>query len=302
MSVSTILLFLALFLSVALVSGNNLAACVGTAVGARIVNQRFAVALGICGFVLGLLTLGHVMIQSARFLLPGDVGANLVSEVLLSTVAVFVLGNVLRVPLSVTSSLTGVLTGVSIAQRLSIDYAFLTYVVAVWVAVPVLSIATAFYLMRAMSKTTPKNIWKRVRTQKCLIVAASFLTAYAAGANSLALIIAISGFDITQISIAVVAIAFGSFFLSSRQIKRVGSEMYSLGYSSAYVTTLTSTVLILFASTNGIPLSSTQTLSAAVFGAGLSHKDRFMAMKPFLMIIAGWIIAPLVSLFIGLLL
>jgi PiT family inorganic phosphate transporter len=301
-SVSTILLFLALFLSVALVSGNNLAACVGTAVGARIVNQRFAVALGICGFVLGLLTLGHVMIQSARFLLPGDVGANLVSEVLLSTVAVFVLGNVLRVPLSVTSSLTGVLTGVSIAQRLSIDYAFLTYVVAVWVAVPVLSIATAFYLMRAMSKTTPKNIWKRVRTQKCLIVAASFLTAYAAGANSLALIIAISGFDITQISIAVVAIAFGSFFLSSRQIKRVGSEMYSLGYSSAYVTTLTSTVLILFASTNGIPLSSTQTLSAAVFGAGLSHKDRFMAMKPFLMIIAGWIIAPLVSLFIGLLL
>ena len=302
MSVSTILLFLALFLSVALVSGNNLAACVGTAVGARIVNQRFAVALGICGFVLGLLTLGHVMIQSARFLLPGDVGANLVSEVLLSTVAVFVLGNVLRVPLSVTSSLTGVLTGVSIAQRLSIDYAFLTYVVAVWVAVPVLSIATAFYLMRAMSKTTPKNIWKRVRTQKCLIVAASFLTAYAAGANSLALIIAISGFDITQISIAVVAIAFGSFFLSSRQIKRVGSEMYSLGYLSAYVTTLTSTALILFASTNGIPLSSTQTLSAAVFGAGLSHKDRFMAMKPFLMIIAGWIIAPLVSLFIGLLL
>ena len=302
MSVSTILLFLALFLSVALVSGNNLAACVGTAVGARIVNQRFAVALGICGFVLGLLTLGRVMIQSARFLLPGDVGANLVSEVLLSTVAVFVLGNVLRVPLSVTSSLTGVLTGVSIAQRLSIDYAFLTYVVAVWVAVPVLSIATAFYLMRAMSKTTPKNIWRRVRTQKCLIVAASFLTAYAAGANSLALIVAISGFDITQISIAVVAIAFGSFFLSSRQIKRVGSEMYSLGYSSAYVTTLTSTALILFASTNGIPLSSTQTLSAAVFGAGLSHKDRFMAMKPFLMIIAGWIIAPLVSLFIGLLL
>jgi len=301
-SVSTILLFLALFLSVALVSGNNLAACVGTAVGARIVNQRFAVALGICGFVLGLLTLGHVMIQSARFLLPGDVGANLVSEVLLSTVAVFVLGNILRVPLSVTSSLTGVLTGVSIAQRLSINYAFLTYVVAVWIAVPVLSIATAFYLMRAMSKTTPKNIWKRVRTQKCLIVAASFLTAYAAGANSLALIVAISGFDITQISIAVVAIAFGSFFLSSRQIKRVGSEMYSLGYSSAYVTTLTSTVLILFASTNGIPLSSTQTLSAAVFGAGLSHKDRFMAMKPFLMIIAGWIIAPLVSLFIGLLL
>jgi|SRR5271156_6216060 len=155
--------------------------------------------------------------------------------------------------------------------------------------------------MRAMSRASPKDIWSRLRTYKCVIVAASFLTAYAAGANSLALIVAISGFDVTQVAIAVVAMAFGSFFLSSRQIRRVGSEMYSLGYSSALVTTLASTALVLFASANGIPLSSTQTLSAAVFGAGLSHKDRFMAMRPFLMVVAGWIIAPLLSLCIGLL-
>ncbi len=293
------LLFSVLFIATALVAGNNLAACVGTAVGARIASRRFAVAIGAGGFALGLVTLGQVMIHSAIALLPISPSAALASEVLLATVIVFIVGNLLRVPLSVTSSLTGLLVGVSLARALPIDYGFVVYVVAAWTIAPGLSIMTAFYSMRAVSRTAPKDVWKKVKTYKCVIVAASFLTAYAAGANSLALIVAISGFHVTQVAIAVVAMVFGSVFLSSRQIKRVGSEMYLLGYSSALVTTLASTALILFASANGIPLSSTQTLSSAVFGAGLSYKDRFIAMRPFLMVVAGWVIAPLLSLCIG---
>ena len=300
MAASPLLLFPVLFLSVALVAGNNLAACVGTTVGARIISRRFAIVIGAGGFVLGLLTLGRVMIHSTSALLSSPIGATLASEVLFSTVVVFVLGNFLRVPFSVTSSLTGVLIGISISRGLPVDDAVVGYIIAVWALAPVLSIAVAFYSMRTISKTKPKDIWKRVKMYKNVTVAAAFLTAYAAGANSLALIVAISGFGTGQVAMAIVAVVFGSFFLSSRQMRRVGSEMYLLGYSSALATTLASTALILFASAEGIPLSSTQTLSSAVFGAGLSHKDRFMAMKPFLMVAAGWVIAPLLSLCIGL--
>jgi len=42
----------------------------------------------------------------------------------------------LRVPLSFTSSLTGVLTGISIAHGLPIDRTFLSYVIIVWTLVP----------------------------------------------------------------------------------------------------------------------------------------------------------------------
>jgi PiT family inorganic phosphate transporter len=274
----------------------------GTAVGARIVGRRLAVIIGIFGFTLGLLTLGQNMIHSVHSLLPGSASATLASEVLLSIVAVFILGAILRVPLSFTSSLTGVLTGISIAHQLPIDRIFLSYIVMVWILAPLVSITAAFYAMRAISRATPKDFWSRVKVYKLLIITAAFLTAYASGTNTFALVVAIGGFNIAQVSIAIVAIIFGSFFLSARQIKRVGSEMYSLSYSSALVTLLISIALILFASAYGIPLSSTQTLSATVFGVGISHKDRFIATRPFLMIAAGWIIAPLVSLGIGLIL
>lgn len=296
----TILLLLALFLSASLVSGNNLAACVGAAVGSRIIDRRLGTAIGICGYALGLMLLGHNMVQSAHVLFPVGLGEGLASEVLLSTVAVFVLGSLLRVPLSVTSALTGMLTGISVAMELPIDLQFLGYIIAVWIAVPMLSITIAFCSMRAISRSTPRDVWKRTGRYKLLVIAASFLTAVAVGANSLALIVAVSGFEATQLSVAIMAIVFGSFFLSSRQMKRVGSEMYLIGYSSAFVTSATSTIMIFFASSNGIPLSSTQTLSAAVFGAGLSHKERFIAIRPFLIIVLGWAIAPLVSFLIGL--
>ncbi|HYB84600.1 MAG TPA: inorganic phosphate transporter [archaeon] len=297
-----ILLLLVLFLCVALVSGNNLSSCVGTAVGARIISLRLAAMIGICGFTLGLMTLGQNMVHSVQNLLPGGASEILASKVLLSIIAVFILGAILRIPLSFTSSLTGVLTGISIAHGLPIDLVFLSYVVIVWTLIPLVSIAAAFCAMRVISGSKPKDIWSRARTYKFLIVAASFLTAYASGTNTLALVVAIGGFGIIQVSIAIAAIIFGSFFLSAREIKRVGSEMYSPRYSSALVTLLISTALILLASTYSIPLSSTQTLSASVYGAGISHRDRFIATRPFLMIASGWIVAPLLSLGIGLIL
>ena len=41
------------FVAVMLVSGNNLSACVGPAVGARIISKRFGMLLGAAGFTIG---------------------------------------------------------------------------------------------------------------------------------------------------------------------------------------------------------------------------------------------------------
>jgi phosphate/sulfate permease len=48
-----------------------------------------------------------------------------------------------------------------------------------------------------------------------------------------------------------------------------------------------------------IPLSNTQTTTAAVFGAGVSYKSKFLSLKPYITIVAGWIVAPVVSFTIG---
>lgn len=300
---SIILLFISLFLSLSLVSGNNLAACVGTAVGARIIRLRSAALLGAAGFILGLLTLGHGMIEPAKVMLPSDPDVLLVSAILLGTVAVFLLGNVMRVPLSSTTALIGMVVGTSIASGHVIDRSYLIYVLGVWILAPGVSIAIAFFSTRAVVKSAaPRDPFARAKLYKLLILAASFLTAFASGSNTLALIVAISGFGNVQVLISIAAILFGSLYLSSRQIRRIGVEFLMLRYSNALITLLTSAFLMGFASMFGIPLSSTQTLSASVFGSGISYKHKLISTKPFLIIVAGWVIAPLLSLAIGLLL
>jgi PiT family inorganic phosphate transporter len=130
---------------------------------------------------------------------------------------------------------------------------------------------------------------------------ASFTTAYVTGANTLGMIVATGGFDLASVLAAIAAIFVGSFFLSEGAIKRVSQEFFLMRYANAAVTLVTSTVLVESATFFNIPLSITQTTSTAVFGAGLSYKTKLVSTKPFLKVVAGWVIAPLLSFAIGLL-
>jgi phosphate/sulfate permease len=63
-----------------------------------------------------------------------------------------------------------------------------------------------------------------------------------------------------------------------------------------------STVLVEFATLVAVPVSSTQTLSAGMFGAAAAYEHKAMSLLPFLMIVAAWIIVPALCFFIGYLL
>jgi PiT family inorganic phosphate transporter len=115
------------------------------------------------------------------------------------------------------------------------------------------------------------------------------------------MIVATGGFDLASVLAAIAAIFVGSFFLSEGAIKRVSQEFFLMRYANAAVTLVTSTVLVESATFFNIPLSITQTTSTAVFGAGLSYKTKLVSTKPFLKVVAGWVIAPLLSFAIGLL-
>jgi PiT family inorganic phosphate transporter len=71
-------------------------------------------------------------------------------------------------------------------------------------------------------------------------------------------------------------------------------------YPNATVALLTSTFLVEIATIFKIPLSNTQTMSAALFGTAISYRTKFISLKPFAIIVAGWIIAPMLSFAIGL--
>jgi inorganic phosphate transporter, PiT family len=296
----SIALVVLVFLAVMLVAGNNLSACVGPAVGSRIVTKRFGVLVGAAGFSAGLLVQGSNMTQSVGTLLP-NASPELRAEALMVAIIVFVIAYKLRVPMSLSMALVGLLAGFSIAQDSPANGMFVSEVVLTWVLVPLIAFGLAFGLIRLLNRRSPKNLWNRLQAYKLLLVLASFTTAYVTGANTLGMIVATGGFDIASVLAAVAAIFVGSFFLSEGAIRRVSQEFFLMRYTNAAVTLVTSTVLVEAATIFNIPLSITQTTSTAVFGAGLSYKTKLVSLKPFLKVIAGWVIAPLLSFVIGLL-
>ncbi len=296
----SVILVVLVFVAVMLVAGNNLSACVGPAVGSRIVTKRFGVLVGAAGFSAGLLVQGSGMIYSVGTLLP-NASSTLRAEALLVSILVFVIAFRIRVPMSLSMALVGLLAGLSFAGKSLYDGLYVGEVVLTWVLVPLIAFGLAFGLIRLLNRTWPANLWHRLQVYKLALIVTSFTTAYVTGANTLGMIVATGGFNLASELAAVAAIFVGSFFLSEGAIRRVSEEFFLMRYANAAVTLITSTVLVEVATIFNIPLSITQTTSTAVFGTGLSYKTKLVSTKPFLKVAAGWLIAPLLSFVIGLL-
>jgi PiT family inorganic phosphate transporter len=289
---------LALLAAVALVAGNNLSACVGTTIGSGILGRKSGTALGIAGYILGLLIQGSYLERAAAKLLPFPTPA-IVTEALAVTVVVFLIGHFLKAPLSLTMSLVGLMAGISYAHHQFIHLNYFGDVAAMWIIAPILAIASAFILTRLVNNSDPKDIWNRVALYKIMLIAASFLASYVLGANTIGLMVSVAGYNLQNLVVAMAAIIIGAILLSSRELRRVGHELFSLRYSNALITLANSILLVELATLFGIPLSNTQTLSAGLFGSGLSYRQRYISMKPFAIIVLGWIIAPAASFIAG---
>ncbi len=289
------------FVAVMLVGGNNLSACSGRVIGSRIVSKRFGTLIGAVGFSAGLLVQGSVMTRSVTMLMP--IATDLLrSEALLVAILVFIIADVIRVPMSLNMSLVGLLAGLSVSGTGSASEGFAFEVAFTWFAAPLIAFAVAFYIIRLFNRGWPRNFWRRLQTYKVLLIVSSFSSAYVLGANTLGLVVATGGFGLETVLAAVAAVFVGAFLLGSGVIRRVSQEFYLIRYANATATLVASTVLVEAATIFNIPLSNTQTTAAAMFGTGVSYKTKFVSLKPFLTIVASWIIAPLFSFAIGLLL
>jgi PiT family inorganic phosphate transporter len=293
-----ILLVVLVFLAVMLVSGNNLSACVGPVVGARILSKRTGALLGAAGFSAGLLVQGWGMINSVNNLMPYAT-MQFQAEVLVVAIIIFVIAQFARLPMSLSMSLVGLLAGFAIARGSTSQIPFMTEVVAMWFIAPAAAAIIAYYLIRYINSRKVTNIWQRIRTYKAILIVLAFTTAYGLGANTLGLIVATGGFNWATVAAAVAAVFVGAIFLGEGAIRRISEEFYLMRYSNATVALAASTILVETAAFLNIPLSNTQTTTAAVFGAGVSYKSKFLSLKPYITIVVGWIVTPALSFAIG---
>ncbi len=282
----------------AFVAGNNLSAAVGTIIGSRITSRAMGIGIGILGFTIGLMLEGSALHSASANLLPHSY--TLVSYAFLVSFALFILAYLLRSPLSLTMVLVGVAIGLSIHHGYAVNRSFVILMVATWILAPLGSVLFAFLLNRELQKRQSRNFWSEISYLKVILIVVSFLTAFTLGANTLGLIANMAGFDIWVIASMITGIVAGSLFLSKGIIKRVGEEMYLMRYSNALTSLLVSSVFVEIATLFSIPLSNTQTLTSSVLGTGMSYRTKAIYMRPFMIVLATWIIAPLAGLFLGL--
>lgn len=285
------------FLLTTFVSGNNLSAAVGTLIGSRIVSRYIGVIIGSSGFFLGLLLEGRFLKGASISLVPHSYFY--ISYAFLVSFLIFFFAEIIRSPLSLTMALAGTAIGMDLRIDYSINYEFVLIMVLFWVIAPLISIIAAYIMEKTIFHRNYKNVWNVAKYLKILIIVSSFLTAFTLGANTLGFIANVEGFNIYTILVMTFSIFFGSFFLSKGVIKRVGDEMYSMRYSNALVSLIVSSLLVEIATFFAVPLSNTQTLTSSVFGVGISYKYKAIYMKPFFIIIATWILSPLLGLMLG---
>jgi len=278
-----------------LVGGNNLSACSGTLIGARVVSKAAGVGLAALGYVLGLILEGKKLELLRREILPGSSAAG-VSLILLVIVVILVLGQMARIPISLSQALVGSTIALALHQGIAIRGSYLFLILAAWTVGPMAAAALAGTGVVLHDRVAVESLWRRLGISKLLLILVAFFTAYSLGANTLGSIAAISPIDFNlTLSVAGVSAMVGAFILGSGVARRIGEGMYSLTYSTALSSQLAGSMIVEAATQLGIPISVTQTVASGIIGAAYSRKYRVLNRRSVLLVVSSWVIAPLLG-------
>jgi len=293
----TYIILLLVTVLVAFVSGNNLSAAVGTLIGSRILSLYGSILIAMVGFISGLIIQGASLHSTAISLIPDN--KFLITASLGIALGIFVIAAIVRVPLSLVMALVGVSIGIALKLGITSNWPIFRDIIITWIAAPVGSIAAAFYLKRRLDRLRPKNVWNYAISIKLLLIAVSFFTSFTLGANTLGFIDEIARVKGYLIVFPIIGIIVGTLFLSRGISKRVGEEMYSMRYTSAFVSLIVSSFLVEIATIFGFPLSNTQTLTSSVFGSGLSYRTKALDALPYILTVAMWVVSPTIGIVLG---
>jgi inorganic phosphate transporter, PiT family len=298
LSLDTLSLVLAGILG-AVVSGNNISACCGTIIGSGMVNRRSGILIAVAGYLLGLSIEGPKLFRVRQAFLPTETSTEIFS-ILLATLLIFIGGELTRIPLSLSKALTGTILGVSLAIGTLQQTDYLILILIFWVSAPIVATALGLFFVRVDDRYSPRNLWVKLSLLKAGLVVMAFLSAYVTGSNALGLI---AGVPSNQPLLATLAVGIGSvlgaFALGRGALRRLTEGIYSLRYPNAFYSQLLGAGTVELANQLGVPLSTTETVSSGIIGSGLASKMRVMNSRNVFLIIASWVVSPVLGFLLG---
>jgi len=281
------------------VAGNNLSAVSGTIIGTGIVRKRTGIIIAVIGYLLGLAIEGPRLFSVREILLPNETVLDVLS-ILVATLIVFTIGEMSKVPISLSKALTGAMIGTSIAVGVFVYGSYLTLVLAFWFLTPIVATLLGVILIRLDDRFSPKNTWKKLEVLRAGLLVAAFFSAYVLGSNTLGLIAGVPNNQSSAASLVVgLGSVIGAFTLGRGTLRRLTEGMFTLRYPNAFFSQLVGASAVELASHFGVPLAITETVSSGIIGSGLGRKMRFMNTRSVVVIVISWVMSPLIGFAAG---
>ncbi|MCZ7356987.1 MAG: inorganic phosphate transporter [Candidatus Methanoperedens sp.] len=303
-------LAVALFMGIN-IGGNNAAAAMGAAYGAKVRTKYQAVVLigvfAVLGAVLGggevIKTLGSGILPPGTILIKGAIIA-----VGASAATVF-LANLLRVPISTSQVAVGSVIGIGFFYGASkLNTPLLATIMVWWVVTPIV----AWLLAYLMGKYLYTNIlvWLADhhdseasirKSLNVLLTISGCYVAFSAGANHAGIIVGpfvgAGQIPVTYGEIfAGLAIGLGALLMGGRVLDTVGKDICELCVIRAVFVEFTSAIIVHAASILGIPVSLGEIVASGIIGIGCANSGmHIMKSNTVKKILIAWVISPLLA-------
>ncbi len=293
------------------IGGNNAAASMGAAYGAKVRTKYQAVMLigvfSLLGAVFSggevIKTLGTGILPEGTILLEGAtiaVGA--------AGITLF-LANILRIPVSTSQAAVGAVVGIGFFYGASqVNIQLLGKIVVWWIVTPVLAWLLAYLMGKYLY--TDILVWIADhheseaairRSLSVLLTISGCYVAYSAGANNAGnavgpLVGAGVMLSLEGAVLGGIAIGFGALLMGGRVLDTVGKEITELCVIRATFVEFISAVMVHAASIFGVPVSLGEIVAAGVIGIGCAnsgmHIIRGEVVKK---ILIAWVVSPLLA-------
>ena len=308
---------------------NDAANVFGTAVGARMIRFRSAAIICSIFVIIGAVASGAGTSHTLGKLGAVSSLAGAFTVALSAAVSVFAMTRI-GLPVSTSQAIVGGIIGWNLFSGLPTDPLVIRKIALTWVLCPVLACGFAiilyFIIKKGLGRLSIHIFRLDVYTRWGLIIAGAF-GSYSLGANNIANVMGVfvEAVPFTELTVfgpvilskaqqlfflGSISIAVGVFTYSKRVMGTVGSGIFRLSPTTAFIVVLASSlVLFIFASTSLrdflisvnlppiplVPVSSSQAVVGAVIGIGLAKGGRNIRFSALGRIALGWITTPAIS-------
>lgn len=307
MEIITILIIICGLLVGWSIGANDAANCLGTSVGAGLIDYRKAAVIVALFAFIGAATHGQATTATVGKGIIDAAAIPLLSIVaVLLSASIFVIGlTIIGLPVSTTQAVMGSIAGIGLLLHADINWATWTKIFLLGFGTPMAAMIFSFITYKIYAKIS--NLKPFLFIERFLgwavLISGAFL-AYTLGANNIGnaigLVVGSGALKLTfACVIGGIAIGFGSITLGGRVMRTVGTGITELSAQTAFAAQAGSAFAVYMLTLFGIPTSTSFGIVGGVAGVGLVKGVDTLQRQTLKRIIAGWVFTPVISAFLA---